>query len=97
MLYLNGMEQEIFDVIIIGAGPAGIAAAIYAVRKSLTVLVLTKIVGGQAANSTEVENYPGFTMIAGKDLAQQFRMELLNFENRPGVYSGNSRWAKPPR
>ncbi len=81
MLYLNGMEQEIFDVIIIGAGPAGIAAAIYAVRKSLTVLVLTKIVGGQAANSTEVENYPGFTMIAGKDLAQQFRMELLNFEN----------------
>lgn len=75
------METEIFDVIIIGAGPAGIAAAIYAVRKSLKVLILTKMVGGQAANSSEVENYPGFTMITGRDLAKQFRMELLNFEN----------------
>lgn len=75
------MEPQIFDVIIIGAGPAGIAAAIYAVRKNLKVLILTKDVGGQAANSSEVENYPGFTMITGKDLAKQFRMELLNFEN----------------
>ncbi|OGE72466.1 hypothetical protein A3H40_04460 [Candidatus Daviesbacteria bacterium RIFCSPLOWO2_02_FULL_38_15] len=75
------MEPEIFDVIIIGAGPAGIASAIYAVRKSLKVLILTKTVGGQAANSSEVENYPGFTMITGRDLAKQFRLELLNFEN----------------
>lgn len=75
------MEPEIFDVIIIGAGPAGIAAAIYAVRKNLKVLILTKAVGGQAAASSEVENYPGFTMITGRDLAEQFRMELLNFEN----------------
>lgn len=73
---------EIFDTIIIGAGPAGITAAIYAVRKNLKVLVLTKDVGGQAALSGDIENYPGFTMITGADLAKQFRMELINFENK---------------
>lgn len=71
----------IFDVIIIGAGPAGIAAAIYTVRKNLKVLVLTKDIGGQAALSGDIENYPGFTMITGEDLAKQFRMELANFED----------------
>ena len=84
------MEPEIFDVIIIGAGPAGIASAIYAVRKSLKVLILTKTVGGQAANSSEVENYPGFTMITGRDLAKQFRLELLNFENNSSKKKRNN-------
>ena len=78
---------QIFDTIIIGAGPAGIAAAIYTVRKNLKVLVLTKDIGGQAALSGDIENYPGFTMITGADLAKQFRMELANFE-------GNSLWVK---
>ncbi len=75
------MEPEIFDTIIIGAGPAGIAAAIYAVRKNLKVLVLTKTIGGQAALSGDIENYPGFSVISGSDLARKFREELLNFEN----------------
>lgn len=76
------MEPEIFDTIIIGAGPAGITAAIYAVRKNLKVLVLTKDIGGQAALSGDIENYPGFTMITGGDLAKKFREELTTFENR---------------
>ncbi len=75
------MEPKIFDTIIIGAGPAGIAAAIYAVRKNLKVLILTKDIGGQAAISGDIENYPGFSLITGSDLAKQFRMELINFEN----------------
>jgi len=75
------MEPEIFDTIIIGAGPAGITAAIYAVRKNLKVLVLTKTIGGQAALSGDIENYPGFSVISGSDLARKFREELLNFEN----------------
>ena len=76
------MEPEIFDTIIIGAGAAGIAAAIYAVRKNLKVLILSKNIGGQAALSGDVENYPGFTMITGADLAERFREELLNFEGK---------------
>lgn len=76
------MEPEIFDTIIIGAGAAGISAAIYAVRKNLKVLILSKNIGGQAAMSGDVENYPGFTMITGADLAERFREELLNFKGQ---------------
>ena len=73
---------DIFDTIVIGAGPAGIAAAIYAVRKNLKVLVLTKDIGGQAALCGDIENYPGFTIITGEQLAKQFRLELVNFEGQ---------------
>lgn len=76
------MEPEIFDTIIIGAGPAGITAAIYAVRKNLKVLVLTKDIGGQAALSGDIENYPGFTMVSGADIAKKFREELVVFEDK---------------
>lgn len=76
------MEPEIFDAIIIGGGAAGITAAIYTVRKNLKVLMLTKNIGGQAALSGDVENYPGFTMITGADLAAKFRAELLAFEGK---------------
>ena len=72
------MEPEIFDTIIIGGGAAGIAACVYAVRKNLKVLLLTKDIGGQAALSGDIENYPGFTMITGADLAKKFREELIN-------------------
>jgi len=74
-------EPELFDVVIIGAGPSGASAAIYAVRKSLKVLVVTKTIGGQAAQSGGVENYLGFTMISGADLAMKFREELKRFAN----------------
>ncbi len=76
------MEPEIFDTIIIGAGPAGITAAIYAVRKNLKVLVLTQTIGGQAALSGDIENYPGFTMITGSDIANKFREELSVFKDQ---------------
>ncbi len=81
------MEPQIFDTIIIGAGPAGITAAIYAVRRNLKVLVLTKDIGGQAALSGDIENYPGFSVITGADLAKKFREELMNFED-------NGLWVK---
>lgn len=73
---------EIFDVIIIGGGASGITAAIYAVRKNLKVLLLSKNIGGQAALSGDVENYPGFTIITGLELAGKFRAELMAFEGK---------------
>jgi len=73
------VDSQFFDTVIIGGGASGITAAIYTVRKNLKVLMLTKNIGGQAALSGDVENYPGFTMITGADLAKKFKEELMNF------------------
>lgn len=69
-----------YDSIIIGAGPAGITAAIYLARKNLDVLVLTLDVGGQANLSTDVENYTGFTMIPGQALVERFEEHMAAFK-----------------
>ncbi len=76
------MEPEIFDVIIIGGGPSGLSAAIYTVRKNLTVLIITKNVGGEAVLSNSIENYLGFTLITGADLAGKFREDVTRFEGK---------------
>ncbi|MBQ4307472.1 MAG: thioredoxin-disulfide reductase [Lachnospiraceae bacterium] len=63
------------DMVIIGSGPAGLAAAIYAQRALLDAVVIEKeaMSGGQIINTYEVDNYPGFQGINGFDLAQKFR------------------------
>ncbi|MFC1540632.1 NAD(P)/FAD-dependent oxidoreductase [Candidatus Margulisiibacteriota bacterium] len=71
---------NIKDLIIIGAGPAGITAAVYAARKKLDFSVITKDIGGQAAWSGDIENYTGYQFITGPDLAQKFREHLQNFD-----------------
>ncbi len=63
---------KVYDVVIIGAGPAGMSAAIYSVRKNLSTLVIASDVGGQLGTTYEVGNYPGTKMITGPDLVQQF-------------------------
>ena len=69
-----------YDVIIIGAGPCGITAAIYADRAGLKALLLEKLfVGGQIVNTYEVENYPGFSMILGTDLVVKFEEHVKSF------------------
>lgn len=61
---------KIYDVIIIGAGPAGMTAAVYTSRANLSTLMLERgIPGGQMANTEEIENYPGFDHILGPDLS----------------------------
>lgn len=64
-----------YDLIIIGSGPAGLTAAIYAQRARLSTLVLEKefISGGQVANTYEVDNYPGLPGIGGLELGMKFR------------------------
>ncbi|MDI7743062.1 thioredoxin-disulfide reductase [Lysinibacillus fusiformis] len=63
-------EEKIYDVIIIGAGPAGMTAAVYASRANLATLMIERgIPGGQMANTEEVENYPGFETILGPELS----------------------------
>ncbi|ANZ58456.1 thioredoxin-disulfide reductase [Fructilactobacillus lindneri] len=61
-----------YDVIVIGAGPAGMTAALYASRAELSVLMLDRgVYGGQMNNTAEIENYPGFKSILGPDLSQK--------------------------
>src|SRR5690554_5960415 len=63
-------EEKIYDVIIIGAGPAGMTAAVYTSRANLSTLMLERgIPGGQMANTEAIENYPGFDSILGPELS----------------------------
>ncbi len=69
-----------YDVIVIGAGPGGLTAGLYASRANLSVLILDcGIYGGQMNNTAEVENYPGFKSILGPDLAEKMYQGATQF------------------
>ena len=70
----------LYDLIIIGGGPAGIAAGIYAARKRLKTLLITKEWGGQVARANEIENWPGTQKISGINLIKQMSEHLKQFE-----------------
>ena len=72
-----------FDTIIIGAGPAGMTAALYAARANLKVAIVEQgLPGGQMNNTSEIENYPGYASISGADLSEKMfePLEGLNVE-----------------
>ena len=70
--------MEKWDTIIIGAGSAGMAAAIYAARFNMKVLMIGKVVGGLLNESHNVENYPGYKSIPGLDLMMNFKEHVDN-------------------
>jgi alkyl hydroperoxide reductase subunit F len=70
------LESMMFDVIIIGAGPAGMTAAVFTARKGLKTLILSKDIGGQVNWTTVVENYMGFKEISGIDLMKRFEEQM---------------------
>ncbi|MGX7197219.1 thioredoxin-disulfide reductase [Enterococcus olivae] len=77
-----------YDVIVIGAGPAGMTAALYASRSNLSVAMIERgAPGGQMNNTAEVDNYPGFEMILGPDLADKMLEGATKFgaENLYGI------------
>lgn len=66
-----------YDLIIIGAGPAGISAGVYAARQRLNMLIISKDIGGQVAKkAVDIENYPGFDKISGPDLVDLYIKQL---------------------
>ncbi|MDF2473383.1 MAG: trxB [Anaerocolumna sp.] len=96
----GGIDMDkILDLIIIGSGPAGLAAAIYAGRAELDTIIIEKspISGGQIINTYEVDNYPGIPGISGFDLGTKFREhcdrlemefitgEVIKFEVKDGI------------
>jgi len=64
------------DVVIIGAGPAGLTAALYSKRKGLSVEIVSDSLGGQMSKSGNIENYPGFEGVPGKQLAEKMKDQL---------------------
>jgi len=72
--------SEIYDCIIVGAGPAGLAAAVYTARDRMKTLILEKLMpGGQINNTDRIENYPGIERIDGPGLIEQMQKQVQNF------------------
>jgi len=72
-------KMKIYDLIILGAGPAGITASVYAARKKMDFLVLSSDVGGQTALSGDIENYTGYQFITGPELTLKFEEHMKTF------------------
>jgi thioredoxin reductase (NADPH) len=74
-------ERQIYDVVVAGAGPAGLATAVYAASEGLKVLIVDAVApGGQASTSSKIENYLGFpTGISGRELAQRAFVQATKF------------------
>jgi len=71
---------SLWDFIIVGAGPAGLNAGLYAKRKGLEVGIISEDIGGQLHNTTIVDNYLGFELIEGKDLSKEFLAHVNNLD-----------------
>lgn len=71
--------MDMVDVLVIGAGPAGLNAALYAARKELTVKVVTTDIGGQMLLTNEIENYLGFPSISGFELADKMEAHVKQY------------------
>ncbi len=69
-------EEHLYDVLIVGGGPAAMSAAIYAVRKGLDVALVAKKIGGQITYTATVENYLGMPATSGIDMAERFRYHV---------------------
>src|SRR6056297_179177 len=72
--------DTIYDVLILGGGPAGMTAAVYCMRKGVKTGLLTDNVGGQVSETSTVENYMGYRYIEGSELVRKFQDQVKQFE-----------------
>jgi alkyl hydroperoxide reductase subunit F len=71
-----------YDVVIVGAGPAGLTAGVYCARKMLNTIIISENIGGQALESWAIENYMGYRMISGEDLMKKFEEQVRTLKIR---------------
>ncbi len=71
-------KEYVYDLVIIGGGPAGLTAAVYASISRIDTFLITSDIGGQAIDSTKIKNYMGFDFITGGDLTQKFKEQFLH-------------------
>jgi len=93
------MAEKNYDIVIVGGGPGGLTAGMYGARAKMNTVLLEKYLpGGQIANTEEVEDYPGFELISGAELAQKmadhakkFGLEIVSDEVKEVYCDGNDR------
>jgi NADH-dependent peroxiredoxin subunit F len=76
---LTKKPAPIFDVIIVGGGPAGLSAAVYAARKLMKTILISKNIGGQVTDTFDIENYLGFSEIETADLINRFEEHVVKY------------------
>jgi alkyl hydroperoxide reductase subunit F len=81
-LFGEAISGEVYDVLIIGAGPAGLTAGVYCARKMLNTIIISENIGGQALESWAIENYMGYRMITGEDLMKKFEEQVRTLNMR---------------
>jgi len=81
-LFGEAEATDIYSVLIVGAGPAGLTAAVYCARKMLNTMVISENIGGQALESWAIENYMGYRMISGEDLMKKFEEHVRTLNIR---------------
>lgn len=81
-LFGETAPDTVTDVVIVGAGPAGLTAGVYCARKMLSVVIISENIGGQALESWAIENYMGYRMITGEDLMKKFEEQVRTLNIR---------------
>jgi NADH-dependent peroxiredoxin subunit F len=81
-LFGETITGEVYDVLIAGAGPAGLTAGVYCARKMLKTIIVSENIGGQALESWAIENYMGYRMITGEDLMKKFEEQVRTLNMR---------------
>jgi alkyl hydroperoxide reductase subunit F len=81
-LFGNVSSEEVNDVVIVGAGPAGLTAGVYCARKMLQTVIISENIGGQALESWAIENYMGYRMVTGEELMKKFEEQVRTLNIR---------------
>jgi len=81
-LFGEAEAPDIYSVLIVGAGPAGLTAGVYCARKLLNTIIISENIGGQALESWAIENYMGYRMVTGEDLMKKFEEQVRTLNVR---------------
>lgn len=78
-LVKGAKEGHLYDLAIVGGGPAGLTAAVYAARKNLDALLISRDIGGQTLLTSDIENYMGYQYVSGRELAEKFEEQVRKY------------------